>query len=211
MAGTTVDIRSQDTCGRNLMTYSQRGLLAAFLMIGGLAFWPLLALGGLIAWSVYDDIRDKPERKRQDAEIKARLNEPIAVEDMRWSCESPAEEAFFDAMVSAYRMTAGPGCIAGDGIQLRTQIGLGQLRIGRGTASRQFRGDFLIDDKLVVEIDGATWHGSPDAIARDAARDEVIHAEGYTVLRIPAKVVFDTPAEAVRRVEEVRRRLSCPS
>lgn len=190
------------------MTYFQRGLLAAVLMLLGLVFWPLLAVGGLVAWSVYSDIRDEPERKRQEAEIEARLNKPITVEDMRWSCESPAEEAFLDAMVSAYGLTAGPGCIGGDGIQLRTQIGLGQLRIGRGSAWRQFRGDFLIDDKLVVEIDGATWHGSPDAKAQDAERDEVIHAEGYTVLRIPARVVFDTPAEAVRRVEEVRRRLS---
>ncbi len=44
--------------------------------------------------------------------------------------------------------------------------------------------------KLVVEIDGETWHGSPDAKERDAARDEIIRAEGYTVLRIPAKVVL---------------------
>lgn len=189
------------------MTYFQRGLLAAVLILFGLFFWPLLAVGGFIAWTVYGDIRDEPERKRQEAEVRARLNEPIAVEDMRQSCESPAEEAFFDAMVSAYGMTAGPGCIAGDAIQLRTQIGLGHLRIGRGSAWSQFRGDFLIDDRLVVEIDGATWHGSKDAMARDAARDEVIQAEGYTVLRIPASVVFDTPAEAVRRVEEVRRRL----
>jgi very-short-patch-repair endonuclease len=189
------------------LTYFQRGLLAAFLMLVGIVFWPLLFVGGVIAWSVYGDIRDEPERKRQKAEIKARLNEPVAVEALRRNCESPAEEAFFDAMVSAYRMTAGPGCIAGDGIQMRTQSGHGQLRIGRSTAWREFRGDFLVDEKLVVEIDGATWHGSADAIARDAARDKVIVAEGYTVLRIPASVVFKTPSEAVRRVEEVRRQL----
>jgi hypothetical protein len=169
----TVDIWSRDTCKGNFMTYFQRGLLAAVLMLLGLVFWPLLAVGGLIAWTVYSDIRDEPERKRQEAESEARLNKPITVEDMRWSCESPAEEAFFDAMVSAYATTAGPGCIAGDGIQLRTQIGLGQLRIGRSSAWRQFRGDFLIDDKLVVEIDGATgrrgtaartpWPGMPHA------------------------------------------------
>lgn len=190
------------------MTFFQRGLLAAVLMLLGLVFWPFLALGGFIAWTVYSDIRDEPERKRQEAEIEARLKEPIAVEDMRMSCESPAEEAFFDAMVSSYGMTTGPGCIAGDGIQLRTQIGLGQLRIGRGSAWRQFRGDFLIDKKLVVEIDGATWHASLDAMARDAARDKVINAEGYTVLRIPASVVFNTPTEAVRRVEEARQNLN---
>lgn len=190
------------------MTYFQRGLLAAVLMLLGAVFWPLLAVGGLIAWSVYSDIRNEPKRKKQEAEVAARLNAPTAVENMRLSCESPAEEAFFDAMVAAYGMKAGPGCIAGGGIQLRTQKGLGQLHIGRSTAWRQFRGDFLIDDKLVVEIDGATWHGSPDAMARDASRDKVIHGDGYTVLRIPASVVLNTPAEAVKRVEEARRRLS---
>lgn len=196
------------TVVKDAMTYFQRGLLAIFLMILGIFFWPLLALGGLIAWSVYNDIRDEPERQKQEAEVKASLNKPIAVDDMRFSCESPAEEAFFDAMVSAYGMVSGPGCIAGDGIRLQTQIGLGQLRIGRGSAWRQFRGDFLIDDKLVVEIDGATWHNSPESIARDADRDKKIQAEGYAVLRIPASVVFNAPTEAVRRVEEARRRLN---
>lgn len=189
------------------MTYFQRGLLATVLMVIGFFFWPLLAVGGLIAWSVYKDIQDEPERKRQEAEITASLNKPVTVEDMRVTCESPAEEAFFDTMVSAYKMTTGPGCIAGEGIKLRTQIGLGRLNIGRNTAWRQFRGDFLVDEKLVVEIDGEAWHGSSDAKAKDAERDKIIRAEGYTVLRIPAKVVFNSPAETVRLVEEARNRL----
>lgn len=189
------------------MTYFQRGLLAAVLIVIGFFFWPLLAVGGLIAWSVYKDIQDEPERKRQEAEITASLNKPVTVEDMRVTCESPAEEAFFDTMVSAYKMTTGPGCIAGEGIKLRTQIGLGRLNIGRNTAWSQFRGDFLVDEKLVVEIDGEAWHGSSDAKAKDAERDKIIRAEGYTVLRIPAKVVFNSPAETVRLVEEARNRL----
>ena len=189
------------------MTYFQRGLLAAVLIVIGFFFWPLLVVGGLIAWSVYSDIRNEPERKRQEAEVAARINVPVTVEDMRFTCDSPAEEAFFDTMVSAYKMTTGPGCIAGEGIKLRTQVGLGRLRIGRNSAWSQFRGDFLIDEKLVVEIDGETWHGSRDAKARDAARDEVIRAEGYTVLRIPATIVFNSPTEAVRRGEEARHRL----
>lgn len=189
------------------MTYFQRGLLAAVLIVIGFFFWPLLGVGGLIAWSVYSDIRNEPERKRQEAEVAARINVPVTVEDMRFTCDSPAEEAFFDTMVSAYKMTTGPGCIAGEGIKLRTQVGLGRLRIGRNSAWSQFRGDFLIDEKLVVEIDGETWHGSRDTKARDAARDEIIRAQGYTVLRIPASIVFNSPTEAVRRVEEARHRL----
>lgn len=45
------------------MTYFQRGLLAAVLIVIGFFFWPLLGVGGLIAWSVYSDIRNEPERK----------------------------------------------------------------------------------------------------------------------------------------------------
>ena len=157
------------------------------------------------------DFQDEMTREEVDEAMqKDFLNQqagadidPLQIEDVRVD-HNPA---FFDTMVSAYKMTKGPGCIAGEGIKLRTQVGFGRLRIGRSSAWSQFRGDFLIDEKLVVEIDGETWHGSRDAKARDASRDEVIRAEGYTILRIPASVVFNSPTEAVRRVEEARRRL----
>lgn len=190
------------------MTFFQRGLAAALCLLVGLVFWPLLVVGGVIAWSVYVDIREEPERKREEAAHLERMNRPISIAAMRGSCESPAEVAFFDAMVAFHGMTAGPGCVAGEGIQLRTQVGLGELRNNFNHIWRQYRGDFLIDDKLVVEIDGAAWHGSEEAVARDAARDERIRVEGFTILRIPASVVFNTPAEAVRRVEEARRSMT---
>ncbi|WP_443018997.1 endonuclease domain-containing protein [Sphingobium sp. MI1205] len=59
---------------------------------------------------------------------------------------------------------------------------MGRLRIYTGHASSQYRADFLVDDKLVVEIDGATYHSSPEAVARDRQRDEDMRREGYTVL-----------------------------
>lgn len=184
-----------------------RILLAVACMLFGIVFLPSFLVGCLIVWSVFADIREEPERKRTKEKIAASLNRPIDVESMRETCESPAEEAFFDAMVSFYQMSTGPGCIAADGIQLRTQIGLGALRIGRGSAWRQFRGDFLVDETLVIEIDGARWHGTPEAKARDFARDQVIKADGYTVLRIPASIVFNNPNEAIRRVETARQKI----
>lgn len=45
-----------------------------------------------------------------------------------------------------------------------------------------------------------TYHSSSEAIERDKARDEFMQARGYSVLRIPASVVFSTPDEAVRRI-----------
>jgi hypothetical protein len=53
---------------------------------------------------------------------------------------------------------------------------------------------------LVIEIDGAAYHSSPDAVARDEARDAYLKSYDYTILRIPAKVVFSTPLQAVAKV-----------
>lgn len=65
----------------------------------------------------------------------------------------------------------------------------------------RFIADFVAPSLgLVVEVDGAAWH-RPRARA-DARRDEKLRRLGYTVLRIPAKVVERNLPEAVRRVRE---------
>ncbi|MBP6363555.1 MAG: DUF559 domain-containing protein [Novosphingobium sp.] len=186
------------------MTYFQRGLLAVACILLGFIFFPLFLLGGLIAWSVYRDIVEAPARRAQQAEIDARINAPVSAEDMRLACESPAEMAFLDVMISAYDLQTGPGAIEGRGLRLRNQISMGRLKIHKWHASSQYRADFLVDEKLVVEIDGATYHSSPEAIARDQQRDADMKRDGYTVLRIPAQVVFQNSGEAVRRVEDAR-------
>lgn len=59
----TVAFGTANASGENFMTYVERGLLAVALMLIGLAFWPLLAVGALIALSVYTDIRDARNSK----------------------------------------------------------------------------------------------------------------------------------------------------
>lgn len=66
----------------------------------------------------------------------------------------------------------------------------------------KYRFDFLLNNKYIVEIDGATYHSSPEQIERDRIRDEYSAANGYSVLRIPASVVFNNSSEAIRRVKD---------
>ncbi|CAN7636338.1 DUF559 domain-containing protein [Rhizobium sp. LjRoot98] len=68
------------------------------------------------------------------------------------------------------------------------------------TEYKPYRLDSLVNKWLVVEVDGAAWHSSPEAAERDGIRDEFFVAKGFRVLRIPAKVVFNTPAKAVEMV-----------
>jgi len=104
-------------------------------------------------------------------------------------CESPAESAFLNAIIPAYQLVPEKGTLKGGGLKLQLQIPIGHYRV-----------DFLANKHLVVEIDGAAYHSSPEAIENDRIRDEYLLKNGYVVLRIPAKIVFNSPLDAVQRV-----------
>lgn len=156
---------------------------------------PLLILQIVVIWGVTAWIRPK------DEELERRPNklEALTAEDDKWLhifhsvCESPAEEAFLDAMVSAFDLIPNKGSLSGGNLTLQMQVSV-----------EKFRVDFLVDKGLVVEIDGAAYHSSPEAIERDAERDRALVAKGFEVLRIPAKVALYNPKEAVVRVRTAR-------
>lgn len=65
--------------------------------------------------------------------------------------------------------------------------------------------DFLINDCLVVEIDGAAYHSSDQAKARDFAIGKFVRSQGFRVLRISAKYpLYDGSAT----INKVRRAIS---
>lgn len=115
--------------------------------------------------------------------------------DINWerffleACESPAESAFLEAMIQYYGLIPSRGILCGNGLTLDLQVKM-----------PPYRADFVVDRWLVVEIDGAAYHSSPEAIARDKKRDEVMNSRGYSVLRIPAKIVLYSPSKAMQIV-----------
>lgn len=115
-------------------------------------------------------------------------------------CESPAEEAFLKAMIDSHDMKPGDDALVGNGIRLDMQIKVSPYRL-----------DFVANRTHIIEIDGAAWHSSPEAIQRDRIRDEYMIAKGYKVLRIPAKVVLYTPKEGLRRVDLFLGRIPDPA
>lgn len=165
--------------------------LTIILVLSGFAFPILFVLAVLIGWSLIKDVSNPPQEV--DAWFTRRWM--ATADDPSWRsyflpfCESPAETTFLEAMISAYGLTPDKGMLCGSGLTLDLQV-----------IMPPYRADFLVNSWLVVEVDGATYHSSPEAIERDKARDESMKARGYFVLRIPASVVFSTPDEAVRRV-----------
>lgn len=106
-------------------------------------------------------------------------------------CESPAETAFLDALLDEYDLRPDRGVLKSPELVIEMQF-----------ECINYRFDFLANGSHIIEIDGAAWHSSPEQVERDRLRDEASRKAGFEVLRIPAKVVFNTPKEAIRRVRE---------
>jgi very-short-patch-repair endonuclease len=63
--------------------------------------------------------------------------------------------------------------------------------------------DFLLKGtqgvRIAIEVDGDQHLRTPE---QDRARDSYLQAHGYTVLRVRAREVMETPHDVIHRVEE---------
>lgn len=87
--------------------------------------------------------------------------------------------------------------------KLRVGLKKAGLRFGQEVPVKGFTVDFLIDEWLVVEVDGES-HLAKGRSEKDASRQTAIEAMGFTVMRVPAG---DLRSESgvrrwVRRIEE---------
>ncbi|WP_309617592.1 DUF559 domain-containing protein [Salinibacterium sp.] len=62
------------------------------------------------------------------------------------------------------------------------------------------RVDFLLGDRLVVEIDGAEFHTTREAFEEDRRRDALLRALGYRVLRFSYRQVRERWGDVIRAV-----------
>ena len=77
------------------------------------------------------------------------------------------------------------------GIQLRQQVyipAVGQVDFG------------VVGTKIIIEVDGYTYHSDPEAFERDRRRDGELVALGYTVVRLSFRRVFSNWAWCERVV-----------
>jgi very-short-patch-repair endonuclease len=112
-------------------------------------------------------------------------------------CESVAEQLFLISMIRVARLAEHETTLFGD-LEVRIQVEIDNYRV-----------DFLVDDDLVVEIDGQRYHDNSEAFQSDRMRDQRLLAKGYRVVRFPAKQVLlnaDEVAATVKRIAVARPR-----
>lgn len=187
--------------GRIDKTVWRRVGLVALLVPVCFIFPYVLMLVLWLAWTIYEDLKSPasenipPPRSWIDA----------TPEDNDWltlflkGCESPAEEQFLQAMVLEFDLEPNKGKLVSSNLTMQMQVKFANYRF-----------DFVLNSRYIVEIDGATYHSSPEQVERDRIRDELSVANGYSVLRIPASIVFNNSAEAIRRVKNFAFKSTTP-
>lgn len=112
-------------------------------------------------------------------------------------------QRLLDAMISResepIRLFAG----SGSGVEshlVEVLLGLG-VRFDQQVAFDGIgRVDFVVEGRLVIEVDGYTFHAGQGQFELDRARDAALLGRGFPVLRIPARVVVDEPELAAVRI-----------
>ncbi len=65
------------------------------------------------------------------------------------------------------------------------------------------RVDFLIEDFLIVEVDGFAFHSTRKALRQDLARNNASTVNGYAVLRYPPEVIWFNPEQVLAEIRAV--------
>jgi very-short-patch-repair endonuclease len=71
-----------------------------------------------------------------------------------------------------------------------------------------FRGmfiDFVIKDKIAVEVDGSFWHNKPENKARDIKKDKLLLENGFKVFRFTDKEINTDVKSCVDKVLEWKK------
>lgn len=97
--------------------------------------------------------------------------------------------------------------LAESGTETLTRLGLQRrkLRFRQQVRILGHRVDFLIGDRLVVEVDGLQYHSNPETFEADRLRDRRLTAAGYRVIRLTYRQVMhglETALDDISRVIE---------
>lgn len=174
--------------------WGQVAIIVVSLAVG-LIFPFAFLVAAFMAFTIYSDVKGalsgvEPAQDPVVVSFYDRESDYTWEELSEYRTESPAELAFLKAMIKEFNLKPAGDDLAGNGLRFAFQREILRYRV-----------DFSLNDWLIVEIDGAEWHTSPDAVERDGIRDAALRELDYSILRIPAKTVVKTPATAIWQVK----------
>ena len=69
----------------------------------------------------------------------------------------------------------------------------------------KYKADFYFPKyKLILEVDGADFHSTPEQLQHDRIRNEFVNKMGYGVLRVTGKMVRENPSGIVGLLKYIK-------
>lgn len=134
------------------------------------------------------------EDARREASIKDKHGKYAAFYEL---CESGPEQILLAAMISEAELEVLNGRLIGV-VLLAQQINILRYRV-----------DFMINEKLVVEVDGKRYHDNDDSFFEDRVRDQDLLMNGYVTVRFSAKQVYRDAPDCARRIISLAETYEC--
>lgn len=106
------------------------------------------------------------------------------------NCESEPEVLFAKAFVEINALKyLDPNTMRNQTLTLKNQFVIDK-----------FRADFIINNKLVVEIDGRSYHSDAHSFKRDREKDRTLQQLGFQVFRYTAKEIYQNANATVHEI-----------
>ena len=72
------------------------------------------------------------------------------------------------------------------------------------------RVDFLVNSRLVIEVDGKEFHNNENSFKNDRLRDQKLILEGFLPVRFPASQIYKSPSAAAKMIIEIASKHDSP-
>lgn len=108
-------------------------------------------------------------------------------------CESEPEAILLQDFICFFGFKATSDIVLKNkNIEVRSQVHILDYRV-----------DFLLNDKLIIEVDGRSYHDNEYSFEYDKYRDQSLMAYGYKVVRLPAVQIYKECRDATEKIFQI--------
>ena len=112
-------------------------------------------------------------------EVGIDSNSSITLGEFIKLCESEPEQMLLFKLIQLGKLLPRDKTLIGE-FELKQQVNIGR-----------YRTDFLVNNKIIVEIDGKQFHLNDKSFYRDRERDRYMSINGYITLRYAAREIYN--------------------
>lgn len=106
-------------------------------------------------------------------------------------CESEPEILLLIEMINKFKLN------------IINNILIGSFKVDVQYKIGNYRADFLINNKYIVEVDGRSYHENDNSFHKDRLRDQNLMMKGYITIRFTAAQIYESQESVVNKIQKI--------